>query len=275
MRAIRAGSAALLATATVAAVSFGAPAAVADDGTGFGTGTGIETDPETETQIGIETEAGIETGTETQIGIETGTETQIGIETEAETETGTETQIGIETEAETETGIGTIGTESGITSFGFSVSPETVAPGGTVTLKSHGCQLPSVTVSSGVFDTVTLKEGHAGKATVDVDAKVGAEYVVTFDCKGEKGTTMLTIAGGSGHSTGGHSTGGHATGGESPSGHSTGGTGTGAHKGVRAGFGGGFGQFGTAETVVGSGLIAGALGGAVVLIRRRGAEGRV
>ncbi|GGT95971.1 hypothetical protein [Streptomyces lateritius] len=269
MRAIRAGSAALLATATVAAVSFGAPAAVADDGTGFGTGTGtgtgIETETETETEIETETQIGIETEIET--------ETQIGIETEIETETGT--QIGIETEAETETGIGTIGTESGITSFGFSVSPETVAPGGTVTLKSHGCQLPSVTVSSGVFDTVTLKEGHAGKATVDVDAKVGAEYVVTFDCKGEKGTTMLTIAGGSGHSTGGHSTGGHATGGESPGGHSTGGTGTGAHKGVRAGFGGGFGQFGTAETVVGSGLIAGALGGAVVLIRRRGAEGRV
>ncbi|MFF8605936.1 hypothetical protein ACF06X_08365 [Streptomyces sp. NPDC015346] len=216
MRAIGVASAALLATAT-AAVTFSAPTAAADDGTG----------------------------------------------------------IGAELGAESGTGIGTgAGTGSDITSFGFSVSPETVAPGGTVTLKSDGCEVPSVTVSSGVFDTVTLNEGHAGSATVDLDAKVGAEYVVTFDCKGEKGTTMLTIAGGSGHSTGGHSTGGHSTGGDSTGGHTAGGTDTGAHKGVRAGFGGGFGEFGTAATVTGSVLIAGALGGAVVLIRRRGAHGR-
>ncbi|MBT2442483.1 hypothetical protein J7E93_20700, partial [Streptomyces sp. ISL-36] len=119
------------------------------------------------------------------------------------------------------------GTGGDITSFGFSVSPETVAPGGTVTLKSDGCEVPSVTVSSGVFDTVTLNEGHAGEATVDLDAKAGAEYVVTFDCKGEKGTTMLTIADEPGHSTGGHTTGGQSTGGQSTGGQSTGGQSTG------------------------------------------------
>lgn len=159
---------------------------------------------------------------------------------------------------------GSDGTGSNITSFGFSVSPSTVAPGGTVTLKSDGCEVPTVTVSSGVFVTVTLKEGHPGTATVDADAKVGAEYQVTFECEGEKGTTPLTIAG---HSTGGHSTAGHSTGGQSTGGHDTG-----AHKGVKAGFGGGAGQLGTAEVVIGTTLIAGALGGGVLLMRRRGTE---
>lgn len=73
-----------------------------------------------------------------------------------------------------------------ITSFGFTVSPSTVAPGGTVTLNATGCEVPSVTVSSGVFDTVTLEEGHSATARVDDDAKPGAEYDVTFDCKGRR-----------------------------------------------------------------------------------------
>ncbi|MFD0369134.1 hypothetical protein [Streptomyces sp. NPDC059071] len=138
------------------------------------------------------------------------------------------------------------GTGHGITSFGFSVTPRTVAPGGTVTLKSDGCEVPTVTVESGVFDTVTLSEGHEGTATVDLDAKVGAQYEVTFDCKGERGTTTLTIAGGGGHHT-------------DPT--------TGAHKGVKAGFGSD--GVGTTEMVTGAVLIAGALGSAVALMRRR------
>ncbi|WP_265863233.1 hypothetical protein [Streptomyces sp. SKN60] len=141
------------------------------------------------------------------------------------------------------------GTGHNITSFGFSVTPSTVAPGGTVTLKADGCEVPSVKVESGVFDTVTLNEGHQGTATVDFDAKVGAQYEVTFDCKGERGTTTLTIAGGGGHKPD---------------------TSTGARKGVRAGFGsGGTDGIGTTETVTGGVLIAGALGAAVVLMRRR------
>ncbi|MFF3314482.1 hypothetical protein ACFYV5_03090 [Streptomyces sp. NPDC003035] len=184
-----------------------------------------------------------------------------------------------------------------ITSFGFSVSPETVAPGGTVTLKSDGCEVPTVTVTSGVFDTVTLEEGRAGTAKVDVDAKAGAEYPVTFDCKGEKGTAPLTIAGGhqtggqstGGQSTGGHETGGHQTGGQSTGGgHETGGQPTGgghetgghtapdvgAHKGVKAGFGGGADAMGTTEVVAGTALIAGALGAGGVLLLRRRADDR-
>lgn len=110
--------------------------------------------------------------------------------------------------------------DQNITSFGFSVSPETVAPGGTVTLKSDGCEVPSVTVTSGVFDTVTLNEGRSGNATVDVDAKAGAQYEISFDCKGERGTTTLTIAQGN---TGGNTTGHNES--MPPA----------AHKGVKAG----------------------------------------
>ncbi|MGW6566618.1 hypothetical protein [Streptomyces sp. NPDC054975] len=173
------------------------------------------------------------------------------------------------------------GTGHSITSFGFSVSPETVAPGGTVTLKSDGCEAPAVTVTSGVFDSVTLKEGRAGTAKVDADAKVGAEYPVTFDCKGEKGTATLTVAGGhgtgggdtGGKETGGHETGGHETGGHEAGGHTT--PDAGVHKGVKAGYGGAADAMGTTEVVTGTALIAGAVGaGGVLLLRRRRADDR-
>ncbi|MFH8579477.1 hypothetical protein [Streptomyces zaomyceticus] len=157
----------------------------------------------------------------------------------------------------------------GVTSFGFSVTPTTIAPGGIVTLKSDGCEEPSVTVTSGVFDTLTLSEGRSGTATVDFDAKAGAQYEITFDCKGERGTTTLTVAqGDTGGNTGGN-TGGHDEG-----------TATGAHKGVKAGYGtaaasGADGEgLGVAEVVTGVLLIAGALGAAVVLTRRRDVGGR-
>ncbi|GAA3388594.1 hypothetical protein [Streptomyces roseoviridis] len=160
------------------------------------------------------------------------------------------------------------GTGHGITSFGFSVTPSTVAPGGTVTLKSDGCEAPTVTVESPVFDTVTLKEGRPGTATVDADAKKGAQYEVAFDCKGERGTTTLTITGGA-HPTG------HPT--SHPTGHPTAHPAVPsvpAHKGVRAGFGtGSDAEAGTAQVVTGTVLIAGALGAAVALLRRREGAG--
>ncbi|MFF0473251.1 hypothetical protein [Streptomyces sp. NPDC004284] len=143
-----------------------------------------------------------------------------------------------------------------ITSFGFSVTPTTIAPGGTVTLTSDGCEVPSVTVTSTVFETVTLNEGRSATATVDVDAKAGSQVEITFDCKGERGTAPLTIA--EGGDTGTH---------------------TGAHKGVKAGYGTTAASgtategLGTTEAVTGALLIAGALGAAVVLTRRR-ADGR-
>lgn len=76
--------------------------------------------------------------------------------------------------------------------FSGSVSPGTVAPGGRVTLSAHGCRGP-VTVSSGVFDTVTLN-GHARTVRVDSDAKPGASYTVKFDCDGRIDKTELMIS---------------------------------------------------------------------------------
>ncbi|WP_432087140.1 hypothetical protein [Streptomyces sp. bgisy095] len=185
-----------------------------------------------------------------------------------------------------------------VTPFGFSVTPETVAPGGTVTLASEGCEVPSVTVTSGVFDTVTLEEGRPGTATVDFGAKAGARYEITFDCQGERGTAALTVAGdaarehegaaatepadgttGTGTETETYDT---ETGTDT---HDTGvgarpDTPTGAQKGVKAGYGTAASDaetdgLGTAEVVTGALLIVGALGSAVVLTRRRAADGRV
>ncbi|MGW6707445.1 hypothetical protein ACWGDE_21510 [Streptomyces sp. NPDC054956] len=144
------------------------------------------------------------------------------------------------------------GTTPNVTSFGFTVSPTTVAPGGTVTLNATGCQEPLVKVSSGIFNAVELNEGKSATAKVDADAKPGAQYEVTFDCKGEKGTTTLTVAG---HSTGTGT--GTGTGTTTPS------------KGVKAGLGGGAGGLNGTEIAAGSALLAGALGGGVFLMRRR------
>ncbi|MFE9563478.1 hypothetical protein ACFYM0_20475 [Streptomyces sp. NPDC006487] len=145
------------------------------------------------------------------------------------------------------------GTTPNVTSFGFTVSPATVAPGGTVTLNATECQEPLVKVSSGVFDAVELNEGKSATVKVDADAKPGARYEVTFDCKGEKGTTTLTVAG---HSTGT----GTGTGTTAPS------------KGVKAGLGGGAGGLNGTEIAAGSALLAGALGGGVFLMRRRAGD---
>ncbi|WP_329380465.1 hypothetical protein OG625_14980 [Streptomyces sp. NBC_01351] len=141
------------------------------------------------------------------------------------------------------------GTTPNVTSFGFTVSPATVAAGGTVTLNATGCQEPQVKVSSGVFDAVELNEGKSATAKVDVDAKAGAQYEVTFDCKGEKGTTTLTVAGAATTKPGGT---------------------TAPDKGVKAGLGGGAGGgLNTSAIAVGSALLAGAVGGGVLLMRRR------
>lgn len=87
-----------------------------------------------------------------------------------------------------------------VTPFGFSVLPSTVAAGGQVTLRlerDHGGCKGSATVTSAVFDTITIPS-HRSQATavVDWDAKPGAAYQVTFTCDGVSGSTGLTIAGG-------------------------------------------------------------------------------
>ena len=80
-----------------------------------------------------------------------------------------------------------------VTPFGFTVSPSTVAPGGTVTLALSDCGRPA-TVSSGVFDTVTVPTGRSATATVDADARPGARYQVTFTCGGHAWLSAATSA---------------------------------------------------------------------------------
>ncbi|WP_394428507.1 hypothetical protein [Streptomyces sp. SGAir0957] len=137
------------------------------------------------------------------------------------------------------------GTEPNVTSFGFTVTPSTVSAGGTVTLQATECDVPTVRVTAPVFDDTELNEGHSATAQVYPDAKPGAQYDVTFDCDGEKGTTTLTIATGDSHSS------------------------TGTDHGVKAGVGGGAGGTDPALIAGGAALIAGAMGAAYFHLRRR------
>ncbi|MFC8104231.1 hypothetical protein [Streptomyces sp. NPDC057363] len=146
-------------------------------------------------------------------------------------------------------------TGSGST-FGFLVHPATVAPGGEVTLGvgrgSDGCQ-GRVTVSSAVFDTVTIPR-HRSSATARVhrDATRGSVHRVRFACDGRTGTVKLTIAGGGSHRP-------------SPEPHHP-------DKGVHAGEGGSVAGFDVKETGLGLALIAGSVGAAYHLSRRRSGE---
>ncbi|WP_261720138.1 hypothetical protein [Streptomyces sp. FZ201] len=147
--------------------------------------------------------------------------------------------------------------EDNITPFGFSVLPSTIAAGGQVSLRidrDGGCKGPAV-VTSAVFDTVTIppKQQHA-TAVVDWDAKPGATYKVTFTCDHVSGHTDLTIAGG-----------------RTPTHHPvpdplypT--------RGAHAGAGGSLGDFDLKEIGLGAALIAGSIGAAYRLSRKRTAD---
>ncbi|MCX4903336.1 hypothetical protein [Streptomyces sp. NBC_00878] len=142
--------------------------------------------------------------------------------------------------------------ERDITSFGFDVSPTTIAAGGRVTLSVNGCR-SDAKVSSGIFDTVTIPKGHgSATATVDWDAKPGAVYEVTFQCGKESGHTDLTIATGRPN---------HPTHTPVP-----------VHRGVNAGIGGGAGGFDLGEIGLGAALVAGSVGTAYYWSRRRAGE---
>ncbi|MBE8476363.1 hypothetical protein [Streptomyces justiciae] len=142
-----------------------------------------------------------------------------------------------------------------ITPFGFSVMPSTIAAGGQVTLQldrdSGGCT-GSATVSSGVFDTITIP-GNRSSATavVDWDAKPGAVYKVTFSCNGVSGSTDLTIA----------------TGRTTPTTQPLY-----PDRGVHAGEGGSVAGFDLKEIGLGAALIAGSVGAAYHFSRRRTGE---
>ncbi|MGK5531076.1 hypothetical protein [Streptomyces sp. URMC 129] len=89
-------------------------------------------------------------------------------------------------------------------SFGFSVSPASVRPGGAVDLTVTNCTRFEATAESAVFDKITL--GMAGalqsaRTTVDADARVGSRHNVTFTCGSETGTATLTIAAATGTPT--------------------------------------------------------------------------
>ncbi|MER5934735.1 hypothetical protein [Streptomyces sp. NPDC002054] len=80
--------------------------------------------------------------------------------------------------------------------FGFAIIPSTVEPGGTTELSVTACDAAFATVSSGVFDSVSIPRGQTVRVTIDRDARRGAQYSVAFTCNGETGSADLTIAGG-------------------------------------------------------------------------------
>ncbi|WP_225635802.1 hypothetical protein [Streptomyces solaniscabiei] len=139
------------------------------------------------------------------------------------------------------------------TPFGFSVRPSTVAAGGEVTLRvdrNDGACRGRVRVTSPVFDTVVIPRTHvSAQARVDRDARPGAVYQVSFTCDGTTGTTHLTIAGGHSHRPD-----------PVPS------------RGVHAGSGGSVAGFDLKEIGLGIALIAGSVGAAYHLSRRRSGE---
>lgn len=132
--------------------------------------------------------------------------------------------------------------------FRVAVLPSTIAPGGQVTLHAAGCE-QSVSVSSGVFDTVIIPRGRTwARAVVDRDAKPGAVYEVSFHCGTFWQDVDLTIAG-SRSTAPPH-----------------------WHKGVDAGEGGSLADLNLKEIGMGAALIAASLGTAYHLSRRRGDE---
>ncbi|WP_210592104.1 hypothetical protein [Streptomyces sp. GESEQ-35] len=131
------------------------------------------------------------------------------------------------------------------TGFRASVAPTSIAAGGQVSLRVIGCD-QDVYVSSGVFDTVTIRRGQtSATAAVDWDAKEGAVYSVKFSCGTFWQEVDLTIAGGR------------------PS-HPP--------RGVHAGEGGSVAGFDLQEIGLGLALIAGSVGAAYHFSRRRTGE---
>ncbi|MEW2582490.1 hypothetical protein [Streptomyces virginiae] len=148
-----------------------------------------------------------------------------------------------------------------VTSFGFTLTPSTVAPGGQVVLAVSGCNAAYSTASSGVFDTVSIARGQSVRVTVDRDARPGALYSVSFTCNGETGSADLTIAGGTTRPTTSSTRTGTAT---APAPVTTG-----AALGVRGGLGGSVAGMDPVELGAGAGLFLAAAGGTAYALRRR------
>ncbi|MFI5793051.1 hypothetical protein [Streptomyces sp. NPDC051677] len=143
-----------------------------------------------------------------------------------------------------------------VMSNGYDVLPLTIVAGGQITLQvdrgASGCT-GSVTVSSGVFDTVVIPRGSSSAAAlVDRDARVGVSYRVTFACGGISAVKELTISGGRPVDL---------TPAPRP-----------VARGVQAGEGGAVAGFDLEEIGLGAALIAGSVGAAYYLSRRRAGE---
>ncbi|UUU38786.1 hypothetical protein [Streptomyces sp. NBC_00162] len=147
-----------------------------------------------------------------------------------------------------------------ITSFGFSLTPSTVAPGGQTVLSVTGCNAAYATASSGVFDTVSIARGQTVRVTVDRDARRGAVYSVSFTCNGETGSADLTIAGGTTRPTT-----------SSTRTATTAATGaiTSSARGVQGGVGGSVAGMDPVELGAGAGLLLAAAAGTAYTLRRR------
>ncbi|MFD5621884.1 hypothetical protein [Streptomyces yangpuensis] len=158
-----------------------------------------------------------------------------------------------------------------VTSFGFTLTPSTVAPGGQVVLAVSGCNAAYSTASSGVFDTVSIARGQSVRATVDRDARPGAVYSVSFTCNGETGSADLTIAGGTTTPTTSSTRTATAT--NRATNPAVAPVTTTSARGVRGGLGGSVAGMDPVELGVGAGLFLAAAGGTAYALRRR-ASGR-
>lgn len=147
-----------------------------------------------------------------------------------------------------------------ITSFGFSITPSTVAPGGQTVLSVTGCNAAYATASSGVFDTVSIARGQTVRVTVDRDARRGAVYSVSFTCNGETGSADLTIAGGTTRPT---------TSSTRTATVAATGVITSSARGVQGGVGGSVAGMDPVELGAGAGLLLAAAAGTAYTLRRR------
>ncbi|MFF3554090.1 hypothetical protein ACWD4V_32200 [Streptomyces tsukubensis] len=163
----------------------------------------------------------------------------------------------------------------------FTVSPSTVAPGGRIALSASNCPT-TATASSGIFDTATIRPGTSATATVDTDARRGAQYSVRFTCGNQQGTFILTISGGTtSPTTSSTFRPPSATATPAPSASRTAtatatrtatatATATVTPQGVRGGLGGSMGGgAGTTEVAAGAALVVAAAAGTAFALRRR------
>lgn len=165
-----------------------------------------------------------------------------------------------------------------VTPFGFAVTPSVIAAGGQVTLTVTGCS-STATAESGVFDDTPIPAGGSARASVFWDAKPGAMYEVTFTCNGEQGTTDLTIAGGTPAPTPTPTPTRTVT--PTPTRTATAtptrttttsSTAIAPPGGVKGGLGGSFIGMNGTELALGTGLVAAATIGTVLVVRRRSAS---